>query len=70
MPELKSNELKNELETISKKIDSKDLKLSEDDKFEIEVFKTYKNDPFFKHYLHNHLSFFSEKIDETIPLSE
>ena len=65
-PELKSKETAMELSNIMKKIDSNDQKLSENDIYEMEVYKTYKNDPFFKHYLHNHLSFFSEKIDESL----
>lgn len=34
------------------------------DKYEIEAYKGVKNDPFFKHYLKTHLSFFLETYNE------
>lgn len=46
--------------------------LTENDLYEIEAYKAYKNDPVFKHYLYNHLSFFTEKLNDnfsTIPFA-
>jgi len=51
---------------MMKNFDTSDHKLSNNDVLEVELYKAYKNDPFFKHYLHNHLSLFSEKVDESI----
>lgn len=38
--------------------------LTENDVYEIESFKAFKNDTMYKHYLMNHLAYFSEKIND------
>jgi len=64
--DLKTQEQKRDLEVTIRNIDKTDTKLNDDDIYEIELYKSFRNDPFFKHYLYNHLSFYSEKIDEAI----
>ncbi len=63
-----TNSVYNQIKDIKIKVEKEDEKnvidLEENDLYEIEAFKTFKNDPVFKHYLHNHLSFFSEKLND------
>ena len=40
--------------------------MSENDKFEIELYKGIKNDPYYKHYLYTSLSYFAETMNDTI----
>lgn len=40
--------------------------LNQDQRTEIALFHSFKQDPFFKHYLYNHLRQFSEDIDEGV----
>jgi hypothetical protein len=47
-----------------KKAEQQPLTLSEADQYELEAYKGIKQDPLFKHYLHTHLSFFSEKLSD------
>ncbi len=71
-----TNSVYNQIKDIKQKVEKEDQKnvldLEENDLYEIEAFKTFKNDPVFKHYLNNHLSFFSEKLNDnfsTIPFT-
>jgi hypothetical protein len=41
-------------------------KLSTDEKSEIALFHSLKQDPFFKHYLYSHLRQYAEEMDETL----
>ncbi len=57
--------MKNAVEDINRDFDRNPLELNNYDQFEIEAYKGVKNDPFFKHYLKTHLSFFLETYNET-----
>lgn len=57
--------MKNAVEDINRDLDKTPLELNNYDLFEIEAYKGIKNDPFFKHYLKTHLSFFLETYNET-----
>lgn len=66
------NQIKDIKERVEKEENSNLADLEENDIYEIEAFKTFKNDPVFKHYLNNHLSFFSEKLNDnfsTLPFT-
>lgn len=38
--------------------------LSENERKNLELYKGLKQDPYFKHYMHTHLSYFSDKMEE------
>jgi hypothetical protein len=40
--------------------------LSENDKFEMELYKGIKNDPYYKHYLHTSISYYSETMSDVV----
>jgi len=48
------------MEDVSKK----SLDLDENDKFEVELYKGIKNDPYFKHYLYTNFSNFAETMND------
>lgn len=52
------------METAIKLEEKKDIKLTKEEQFEVELYKGFKNDPFYKHYLRTHLAFFSETISD------
>ncbi len=49
-----------------KDVGKQPLELNEKDKFEIELYKGIKNDPYFKHHLHTHFAFFSEQMNDFV----
>jgi hypothetical protein len=58
----KKNAVINEVNKATKQ----PIVLSEGDQYELEAYKGIKQDPLYKHYLHTHLSFFSEKLSDVI----
>jgi hypothetical protein len=46
------------------KVSKQPIVLNEGDQYELEAYKGLKNDPLYKHYLHTHLSYFSEKMSD------
>lgn len=57
--------MKNAVDDINREFDKIPLELNNYDMFELEAYKGIRNDPFFKHYLKTHLSFFIETYNET-----
>ena len=47
-------------------VDNQPLELDEKDKFEVELYKGIKNDPYFKHYLYNNFAYFAETMNDMI----
>ena len=56
--------MKNAVENIESHFDKIPFDVDQYDRYEIETYKGIKNDPFFKHYLKTHLSFFLETYNE------
>jgi len=46
--------------------DNTEAALTHDEKVEMALFHQFKQDPFFKHYLYNHLREYAEQIDDTL----
>ena len=66
---MNSDSVYRQIKDIKEKIEKEEnevVDLEENDLYEIESYKAYKNDPVFKHYLYNHLSFFSEKLNDNM----
>ena len=64
-----TNSVMKQVRDIKEKFEQEDIEetdINENDLYEIEAFKSYKNDPVFKHYLYNHLSFFAEKMNDNL----
>jgi hypothetical protein len=59
-------EKKNTVINEVKKASEQPIVLSEADQYELEAYKGIKQDPLYKHYLHTHLAFFSEKVSDII----
>jgi|LauGreDrversion4_2_1035121.scaffolds.fasta_scaffold494249_2 hypothetical protein len=49
-----------------KDAESTPLTLTDGDKFEIELYKGMKNDPYFKHHLHTHFAYFAEVMNDFV----
>ena len=56
--------MKNAVEDINRDFEKIPYEYDNYDTFELEAYKGIKNDPFFKHYLKTHLSFFLETYNE------
>jgi len=56
--------MKNAVENIDEYFDKIPIEKDQYDRYEIEAYKGIKNDPFFKHYLKTHFSFFLETYNE------
>ena len=45
-------------------VEKQTLEVDEKDKFEIELYKGIKNDPYFKHYLYTNFAYFAETMND------
>jgi len=60
------SEVQSSVKSALKNVDKKPIELDEKDKYEVELYKGIKNDPYFRHYLHNNFSYFSETMNDIV----
>lgn len=61
-----NEEVSNSVKTAIKNVEKKPLELTENEVFEMELYKGIKNDPYYKHYLYNHFAFFAETMNDIV----
>jgi len=68
-PEHKYNQTKKLYDEIKYNDELRDYSynaLTKDEKTEIALFHSFKQDPYYKHYIYNHLRKFAENEDEVV----